>query len=133
MRGAGKYGKKPYAKADKKPSVESVKRNILNELSDSISPISPAIDSAHTHIAQSPITDPSLTIDSAHTHTAQSPLTGPCRDGQGDKSKIVVGSTTSGGLGATPSVDLESIDSPLTERGGGGRSNGWSSLCLHCR
>ena len=114
MRGAGKYGKKPYAKAVKKPSVESVKRNILNELSDSISPISPAIDSAHTHIAQSPITDPSLTIDSAHTQTAQSPLTGPSREGQGDKSKIVVGST----------VDLESIDSPLTERGGEGGAMG---------
>ena len=114
MRGAGKYGKKPYAKADKKPSVESVKRNILNELSDSISPISSAIDSAHTHIAQSPITDPSLTIDSAHTQTAQSPLTGPSREGQGDKSKIVVGST----------VDLESIDSPLTERGGEGGAMG---------
>ena len=114
MRGAGKYGKKPYAKAVKKPSVESVKRNILNELSDSISPISSAIDSAHTHIAQSPITDPSLTIDSAHTQTAQSPLTGPSREGQGDKSKIVVGST----------VDLESIDSPLTERGGEGGAMG---------
>ena len=29
-----------------------------------------------------------FTIDSAHAHTAQSPLTGPCRDGQGDKSKL---------------------------------------------
>ena len=41
-----------------------------------------------------------FTIDSAHAHTAQSPLTGPCRDGQGDKSKATVGSTSAGGLDA---------------------------------
>ena len=105
--------KKKFVMASKKPSV---KRNIIDELSDSLSPI---IDSAHSQtVQQSPFTNPSLTIDSAHAHTAQSPLTGPCRDGQGDKSKVTVGSTTSGGLGATPSVDLGSIDSPLTERGG---------------
>ena len=105
--------KKKFVMASKKPSV---KRNIIDELSDSLSPI---IDSAHSQtVQQSPFTNPSLTIDSAQAYTAQSPLTGPCRDGQGDKSKVTVGSTTSGGLGATPSVDLGSIDSPLTERGG---------------
>ena len=96
--------------ASKKPSV---KRNIIDELSDSLSPI---IDSAHSQtVQQSPFTNPSLTIDSAQAYTAQSPLTGPCRDGQGDKSKVTVGSTSAGGLGLTiDSAHAHTAQSPLT-------------------
>jgi hypothetical protein len=114
MRGAGGDGKKPCAKAVGGPSVGSVGGSILNELSDSMSPVSPAIDSARTRIARSPVAGPSLAVDSAHARAAQSPLTGPGRGGQGDGSGVVVGST----------VDLESVGSPLTGRGGEGGAVG---------